>query len=150
MTKGIVGGVCLVCGYKGGLMAVREYRGNTFGTDLLCGDCYERRVSHGGTCASCVYFDRSEITGRTSCLRNMRMVMRGDRCGSWEERPITKNEKDTVLSVPITDAPPTLTMRNGCKVYVGAKALHIKKGAVCEIVIEDGADVSIKTVRRIE
>ena len=78
-------GKCLICGCDGSVLPVRDFRGNTFQTVFVCSDCYERRCSHGGTCESCRYFDKSEISGRTSCNINNRMVLRGDRCGKFEK-----------------------------------------------------------------
>ena len=79
-------GVCFVCQKKVvGLLPVREFRGNTFHTDLVCDECYNRRCSHGGTCASCGHFYQ-QMSERCECTLNGRMVMRGDRCGSYEER----------------------------------------------------------------
>lgn len=79
-------GICFVCQKNVvGLLPVREFRGNTFHTDLVCDECYERRISHGGTCASCGHFDRA-TGGRCTCTIFGRKIQRGDRCGSYEER----------------------------------------------------------------
>lgn len=78
--------VCFVCQREVvGLLPVREFRGNTFHTDLVCDECYERRISHGGTCASCSkYVFNPDL--KPICSLSGREIMRGDRCGSYEER----------------------------------------------------------------
>lgn len=78
-------GKCLICGCEGSVLPVRDFRGNTFQTVFVCSDCYERRCSHGGTCASCSHYRFTPDLKRVVCEFSGRIVMRADRCGKFEK-----------------------------------------------------------------
>lgn len=61
------------------------------------------------------------------------------------------DNKDDIIRILKNDDRPSTIFMDGCipepKVYLGTSCLHIKKGSTVEIVIEDGANVTIRTER---